>query len=114
MIRGFFEDDKSYFEMANLRNRRTGLPCVIWIQQKSGKEQHNARIKVSKKYGDKVFADEGLFTITIPDKGIIGDTGDIAEKDIKKIVDFIDMNMEVLLKVWEGEIDSDEAVFVKV
>lgn len=96
-------------EMSNIRPDKTGLDMVIWIFPFTGKEGHWARIKVSKHYGNKVSSD--LFTITIEDKPeVIGDTGEISNKDIQKVVDFIKKNKLTLLKVWNDEIDPIDAV----
>ena len=96
-------------EMANIRPDKTGLKMVIWIFPYTGKEGHWARIKVSQHYGDKVTND--LFTVTIEDDPeVIGDTGEIKQQDIKKVIGFIKRNKDVLLQVWKDEIDPIDAV----
>ncbi|MGA2433941.1 MAG: hypothetical protein ABSG25_01510 [Bryobacteraceae bacterium] len=109
MIKRLVEDKHEIYEMSNLRNYATGLPMVIWVQPKSGKEKHGARIKVAKMYGDKTIDD--LFTITISDKPeVIGDVGDIKMNDIKKVIKFIKINKDLLLSIWNDEIDPSYAV----
>jgi hypothetical protein len=114
MIRKLEDYNKHvFYEMSNFRNKYTGLPMVIWIQPKTGKEQHYARIKVAKIYGDKI--SDNLFVITIEDNPkVIGDAGEIKQKDIKKAIEFIKLNKELLLDIWNDIIDPISAVeFIK-
>lgn len=98
-----------YEEMSNLRNKETGLPMVVWLQPKTRREQHWARIKVSKKYGDKV--SEDLFTITIENEPqVVGDTGDIKTNDIKKVIEFVKINKDLLLDFWNDEIAVSDLI----
>jgi len=103
-----YEKEKPIYEMANIRPDETNLPMVIWIFPKTGKEKHSARIKVSKKYGEK--ASDDMFTITIPDYEIIGDTGNIKKQDIEKVIAFVKLNEQVILQVWEDKISPAKAV----
>ena len=74
--------EEELYEMSNVRPFRTGFPMVVWIHESSGNERHYARIKVSVNYGDKVNMQEGFFTVTVPNKEIIGDTRNIKNRDI--------------------------------
>jgi hypothetical protein len=106
MIKGFFED-RFYLEMANIRPEDdTGLPYVIWIQESSGKEKHFARIKVSRIYGNKISPEEGFFTITVPDKEVIGDMGKIRSVDVELGKKWIDLNLDLILQYWNHEIST--------
>jgi hypothetical protein len=91
--------------MANIRPNRTGLPVCIWVAEPSGNEKHFARIKVSAHYGEKIDLSAGFFTITIPEKKIMGDTGEIKFKDIELINRFIDLNADLIIQLWNKEID---------
>lgn len=99
----------TFFEMANVRPDETGLPMVIWIYPKTDREQHGPRIKVSKHYGDKVSKD--LFTITISDTPRkIGDSGEIKNKDVNTLINFVKINKDILLDLWYDKISSTKAV----
>ncbi len=114
-IKDLLNEQLLFEEMSNLRKQHTGLPMVIWIQPKTRNEQHWARIKVAKQYGDKVSSD--LFTITISDNPeVIGETGNIKNQDIELTKEFVIKNKKILLSVWNDEITPVEAVslFTKV
>jgi len=99
-----YEKETPFYEMANIRSKHTGLPMVIWIQPKIGNEKHWARIKVSKVYGDKV--SDSLFIVTIENEPkVIGETGNILLQDISKVLDFVKLNKDLLLKYWNDDID---------
>lgn len=108
----FYEKHNNEFkdlsEMANYRKNKTGLPVIIYISDKQNvKGKHGPRIKVSKTYGENM-STKGLFTVTISDNPeVIGNTGDIKKKDIKKIKTFILLNKKVLLEYWDFRIGAD-------
>lgn len=94
---------RNLFEMANLRFRQTGLPVVVWIQPSTGNEKHWCRIKVAKQYGDKTTND--LFTIRVDNLKVVGNTGEIKERDVEMVKEFIELNREVLIDYWNDNID---------
>ena len=101
-------------EMSNIRPAETGLNMVIYIGPQYGLK-HGPRIKVSTKYGEKVGAT--FFTITIANEPVvIGKTGDIKSEDIDQVKEFVKLNKNVLLKLWNDEISPADAVnkFVRV
>jgi hypothetical protein len=96
--------------MANLRPSTTGVEdAVIWVSagEFSGKElQHGPRIKVV--LGDKITTD-GLANavsvkLTNPPKIL----GKLPSKISRQVVKFVNLNREVLLRHWNGELDSKE------
>jgi hypothetical protein len=97
----FDEDFVDLSEMANIRPADTGLTMCIYVSDKDNvRSQHRARIKVSKTYGDKI-SKSNLFVITVSDNPeVIGNTGDIKEKDIKEVKNFIIKNKQVLIDYW--------------
>ena len=97
--------EEELYEMSNVRPFRTGLPMVVWIHESSGNERHYARIKVSVNYGDKVNMQEGFFTVTVPNKEIIGDTRNIKNRDITLVKKWIDLNKELIISLFVAEID---------
>ena len=97
------------FFMTNLRPKRTGLPFVVYVSPK-GNVAHGPRIKVSNKYGEK--ASEGdWFTITIEDQPrVIGDlsTG-LNRRDVQMAKNWVRINKDELLQIWEDDIDVFDA-----
>jgi hypothetical protein len=99
-----FLEDERLFEMANVVQEQTGLPFIIWISSKMS--NHGARIKVQGDYSNKLRKDL-LFTVTISDEpGVIGDTGELSEKDVNLSKEFVKLNKDVLLDYW-NEVDID-------
>jgi len=98
-------------EMANIRPKNSGLSMCIYVSDKDNvKSQHSARIKVSKNYGDKI-SKNNTFSITISDNPeVVGNTGDIKEKDINELKQFIIKNKELLLNYWNLKIDIGDVL----
>ena len=107
MTKFFLEKKIDLFEMSNLRMRRTGLPMCIYVSEK-GNSKPGARIKVSQVYGDKVFPSK-FFVLTVSENPVvIGDIGNIKEKDVSLVKNFIVDNLSLLLDLWEERIDIGE------
>lgn len=93
--------DLESFSMANAVSEDTGLPMVIYISQKNA--LHGPHIKVSKTYGDKSLSGD-WFSMTIGTSPKIidkVDTGKITARDINLLIDFIQLNQDLLLQYWE-------------
>jgi hypothetical protein len=97
-------------DMANFRGDSTGLPMVVHLYAGSG-GPHAMRVKASKKYGDKLPQDSGMFAIA-PHKNmaVIGNTGDIKNADIEILKTWIKLNLDILDKYWNGDVDTLELV----
>jgi hypothetical protein len=92
------------YGMANLGSKKTGLPMVVWVSPKNA--PHGPRLKVSQRYGDKTRVGE-WFTMTLEDEPrVIGELGQIRQKDIELVEEFIKKNKSLLLAYW----DQDEYV----
>lgn len=89
------------FEMANLSPKRTGLPFVVWISSKAG-APHDVRVKVSK--GPKVHPSEWISVSVRPHVRVIG-AGEMGTHDLKLLRKWIELNREVIVKYWDGEIE---------
>ena len=91
--KALFEETESMQEMSNLVQSNTGLSNVIWIMIKTGREKHNARIKVRDNSSN-------LIPLTISDspKWII--EPDLKRKDRMKIENWVKLNRSLLLKYW--------------
>ena len=93
-----WEDKKKelLFEMANISSSKTGLPVMIWISYNTGKEKHYARIKI------KVAND--WIPITISDNPEVKtDKVKIKSATLNKIISWIVLNKDVLLKYWNAK-----------
>lgn len=94
-----------FFEMANLFPKHTGLPFVVWMPYRGG-AQHDVRVKVS--YGPKAIP-EGMVSVAIrPHVRVI--EGDMSASDLAVLTEWIELNRAVLVKYWEGDIDTKDAV----
>lgn len=94
-----------FYEEANISIKKTGLDYIVWIAPQSGKEKHNARIKIKV---DNVFV-----SITISDNPELkSNKVKIESKKLNKIFDWVKLNKDILLKYWDGkgEIGVDEVL----
>ena len=98
-------DSDAPFEMANLFPKHTGLPFVVWISYKGG-AQHDVRVKVSP--GPKAMP-SGMASVAIrPNVRIV--EGEIGGVDFDLLTKWIELNRDVLVKYWDGEIDTKDAI----
>jgi hypothetical protein len=97
-------ESEGLFEMANLPPKRTGLPFVVWISPQAG-APHDVRVKVSK--GPKVHAAELISVAIRPDVHVVGG-GKMAADDLALLKQWIELNRDVIVKYWDGEIEYTE------
>ena len=97
-------ESEGLFEMANLSPKRTGLPFVVWISPKAG-AQHDVRVKVSQ--GPKVHSSELVSVALRPDVHVVGG-GKLSGYELTLLQKWIELNWDVILKYWEGEIEYTE------
>lgn len=105
------EDYDDLFEMANVLPEETGLNMMIWISPRLPGMKHGPRIKVSKRYGNNI--DRDLFSIKFDLSGNVEqhkNTGDIKSKDVKEAIEFVKLNLNVLMSLWKGEISPTQAI----
>jgi hypothetical protein len=95
------------FEMSNLRPRETGLPMVIWVNPSTGKEKHGPRIKVQTFHGTKSDPDK-LVAVGFTRDGKIENFGGLSNQDFKLVSNFIENNLNNLLRLWDDEISPVE------
>ena len=101
-------EDLEAFEMANLRQKTTGLPMVIWVSEK-GHTQHGPRIKVSKIHSDKMDITQSVsVSITSPPEIVAG--AGLSPQDFEVVSRYIELNKKVLLGYWNGELDTAELI----
>jgi len=100
--RKFKEEKQSLFEMSNLFPDDTNVSgYTIWISTKSGREQHNARIKISNSDGEAEISIWGKPEVK-KSKGKIKLSG----KKYNRLLDFIELNKDALLRHWIGKTSS--------
>lgn len=101
-------EDLEPFEMANLRQKTTGLPMVIWLSEK-GHTQHGPRIKASKNHSDKMDIHDAVSVSITSPPDIVAGTG-LNPKDFEAVSRYIELNKKVLLQYWNYEIDTAELI----
>ena len=90
------------FLMSNLAPSFTGLPFMVWIGQK-GYQKHDCRVRVS--MGPKVKPGD-LVTITVrPEVREIPSAGILPPEEMRALTRWIELNRDVLVKFWEGDIE---------
>ena len=99
------DDSDALFEMANLFPKHTGLPFVVWMSYRGG-AQHDVRVKVSK--GPKAVPSEMVSVAMRPEVHVV--QGKLAGDDLQLLSQWIELNRDVLLRYWEGEIDTKDAI----
>ena len=96
---------RDFFGMANLFSKHTGLPFVVWISYKGG-AQHDVRVKVSP--GPKAAPLDMASVAIRPDIRVV--EGEMRPDDLALLTKWIELNRELLLKYWEAEIDTKDAI----
>ncbi len=86
------------FEMANVRPEASGLPFIVWISEK-GRARHDVRVKVSP--GARVR--EFVASVSVrPSVEVVA--GALPERDLELLRAWIDINREVIVRYWDGDI----------
>jgi len=89
--------------MANLRPERTGLPFVVFISQRGG-ARHDVRVEVA--HSAKARPPEMVTVAVRPNVRAI--RGKLETSDFALLRRWIELNQEVLVKYWDGEIEYTE------
>ena len=89
-----------YQEMSNIYPFNSGVPYVLWISQKSGREKHGARIKVS------VPQENNFLTFTVSTEPKLFSKTKTSLNDIYSIKSSVLVNQTVLIKFFNGEVDT--------
>ena len=88
---------------ANLSPKRTGLPFVVWISPKAG-APHDVRVNVSR--SPKVHSSELVSVEIRPDVHLV--SGKLTGHELALLQKWFDLNRDVIIKYWEGEIEYTE------
>jgi hypothetical protein len=99
------DSSEALFEMANLFPKHTGLPFVVWISYKGG-ARHDVRVKVSP--GPKVHPSEMASVAIRPTVHVV--EGALNPTDLSSLSSWINLNRDVLIQYWNGDIDTMDAL----
>ena len=97
------DDSEALFEMANLFSTHTGLPFVVWISYK-GDARHDVKVSA----GPKVVPSEMVSVAIRPHIRVV--EGNMNASDLALLSKWIELNDDILLKYWEGDIDTKDAI----
>jgi hypothetical protein len=100
-------DSDLLFEMANLFPKHTGLPFVVWISVRGG-AQHDVRIKISST--PKAIPSKMTSVAVRPTVHLVGGGDEISGDDLKLLTKWIELNRDVIVRYWEGEMDTKDAL----
>jgi len=96
-------EGEALFELANLSPKRTGLPFVVWISPKGG-AQHDVRVKVSR--SPRANSSEWISVAIRPAVRVVG--GDMSAHDVTLLREWVELNRDVIIKYWDGDIEYTE------
>ena len=96
---------ESFYDMANLFPKHTGLPFVVWISSRGG-AKHDVRVKIAP--GPKARLEEMVTVGLRPEVHVV--EGTLSARDLALVGQWIEMNRETLLRYWEEEIDTVDAL----
>lgn len=95
-----------FFLMSNLSPKRTGLPFVVWISPRGG-APHDVRVKVSR--SPKAMPSEFITVSVRPTVQVIAG-GPLPTHEFELLKRWIELNRDVLIKFWDGQIEYTEDV----
>jgi hypothetical protein len=90
--------------LSSLRKDRTGVDNTIWVSPRMG--SHAPRIKIAIDPPDALTPGGKTATMTIHDVVVTGEA--VPTHVIRQAEAFINRNRDVLLRFWNGEIDTAE------
>jgi hypothetical protein len=95
------ETEDDFFFMSNLPPRFTGLPFMVWISPR-GYARHDIRVKVSRSH--KVKKGEFIVVSVRPEVEVL--RGQLRPTELQSLRKWIELNREVLVKFWDGDIQD--------
>lgn len=99
-------DPGHLFEMANIREKDSGLPMTMFVSSKQYVGgRHGPRLKVSN-LRNKFSADDNFVVILSKDP-VIGKNAKYKESELNTLMDWVKLNLNTLLKYWNDEYESD-------
>ena len=110
-ILSILEQENELFEMSNIQPKRTGLSVSVWVREKREGLQHACSIKVSNIPGR--FDPYDNFSVSINDSPqVIAGACKLKGQVLDDIKDWVVLNKDALLDLWEGRIDIGDFIEV--
>ena len=100
---GFTTDD--LYEMTNIYPRTSGLPMTVWISPR-GRARHDVWVKVCRVPGNRMIPDETAVVSVRPEPTLL--EGELDSESLRAVGAWIELNSEVLIEFWDGELDGVE------
>jgi len=98
-------DDEAWL-MANLPPRLTGLPMIVWVQERGG-ARHDVRVKVNPTHGPRVDY-RNLVSVAVRPVPRVIPPGQLNAADFGAVSDWIALNRATIIDYWDGTIYTDE------
>lgn len=104
-------------ESPNLSKEKTNLPCNLFASQEvPGHKLARVKVQNNTSVKNQITANDhkNSFSVSVPasdtDEPMIlsGSTGDLKNKDISKVFQWIKERWRILQKFWKGKLTSDE------
>ncbi len=109
-----FVSEDDWFRMDFIRKKDSNLPMTIYPSVWLDGRKNNPILRVQGDYTDSLDT-KTIFSITIEDEPKVnGYSGNIKEKDIKTIKEFIVENKELLLDYWYIKSNLDSSSIIKI
>lgn len=101
-----YEEKKLLTEMSTLRKEDTNLPMDIWVDEGNLYQGHAPRLKFRASREQRTTRDFSSMLLTNPPKiENMPNNSPLRKKDIEKLKSFVIKNLDLLLKLANGEID---------
>lgn len=101
----FQDDTDSLYYMTDLSMESTGLPFFVWVSVSAGVE-HDVRIWTASHY--PALPSEMTCLAIQPKVRVL--KGRMDDDDLALLQQWVDLNLPMILNVWEGRIGSSEAI----
>ena len=92
------------FEMSTVASKRTGLSHSIWLDDAAASRdiQHS---KYRIKYGNNIYSSVVIkfFNNPVTENDVIGDVKNTGIKDIAKVIEWVNLNRDILIKYYDTE-----------
>ena len=96
--------DDDVFSLTNLLPSTTGLPMTVWIGPRRAKSEV-AHLLLNPTHGARVVS---CLVAIEPTPRLL--KGYLSERDVTRVMAWVETNSDSLLAYWRGEIDGDELV----
>jgi hypothetical protein len=103
------ETEDDFYFASSLPSSFTGLPFLVWISPK-GYARHDVRVKVSRSH--QVKRGEFITVSVRPEVKVL--RGELTSTELELLREWIDLNREVLVRFWEGDIQDTLDVLAKL